>query len=63
MKYDLAARFGEDEAARYLGKSPGTLRNWRMTGKGPRFHRSGRGIFYMADDLDDYITESSERAG
>lgn len=62
MRFPLHERRNEADAAAYLGKKPGVLRNWRMTGRGPRFYRSGRAIFYMLEDLDSYIVEGSERA-
>jgi hypothetical protein len=39
-------------AARYLGVSEETLRQWRYAGKGPRYRREGRYITYSYDDLD-----------
>jgi len=45
-----------EAAAAYLGSTAGTLRNWRATGKGPRYHVvQDRLIRYHADDLDDFV--------
>ena len=43
------------EAAEYLGRSTGTLANWRCMGRGPRFVGSGSGVRYRLSDLDAYI--------
>ena len=43
-------------AAAYLGSTAGTLRNWRATGKGPRYHVvQDRLVRYHTDDLDDFV--------
>ncbi len=48
------------EAARYLGKEPGTLKGWRSKGEGPPFHVVSRQfIRYHVDELDAYIREKS----
>lgn len=45
-----------DAAASYLGSTPGTLKNWRATGKGPRYHVvQERLIRYHRDDLDSFV--------
>lgn len=46
----------EREAARRLGLSPGTLRNWRSRGRGPIAVRFGsRCVRYRVSDVDSYI--------
>ncbi len=42
------------EAAHYLRLCPGTLEVWRCMGRGPRFRRVGRRIFYTKEDLDEF---------
>lgn len=43
-------------AAIYLGSTPGTLRNWRASGKGPRYSvLQDRLIRYHTDQLDAFI--------
>ena len=42
----------ENEAARYLGVSPNTLRSWRCQKIGPVYHKSGRAVRYSKADLD-----------
>lgn len=42
-----------EEAARYLGARPGTLKNWRHRGEGPRYHVVNRRLVrYHRDELD-----------
>lgn len=43
------------EAAKYLGIRPNTLDIWRCQKKGPKFHRLGRSIIYLREDLDAYL--------
>src|SRR5262245_43110019 len=50
-------------AADWLGYRPKTLENWRASGIGPRFSRSGRsgrGIRYDVDDLDAWLRSQRE---
>ena len=47
------------EAAEYLGRSPGTLANWRCAGTGPKFSGSGSGVRYRLADLDAWITANT----
>jgi hypothetical protein len=43
-------------AAAYLGASPGTMKTWRATGKGPRYHVvQDRLVRYHRDDLDAFV--------
>lgn len=44
-----------DEAAQYLRLSPGTLRNWRVDGEGPKHRKVGRAVRYRLDDLDAFM--------
>lgn len=45
----------EKQAAEYLGKKPGTLRQWRSDCKGPSYHKKGRQILYKKTDLDAWL--------
>ena len=45
----------EKQAAEYLGKKPGTLRQWRSDCKGPTYHKKGRQIMYKKIDLDTWL--------
>ena len=43
-------------AAAYLGSTAGTLKTWRATGKGPRYHVvQDKLIRYHTDDLDVFV--------
>lgn len=46
--------FTVEEAAQYINRKPGTLRNWRCAGKGPKAHTdtNGKSVFYLKEDLD-----------
>lgn len=48
-----------DQAAAYLSVSPGTLRNWRVDGQGPRANTVGRIVRYHRDDLDAFLREGA----
>lgn len=50
------------EAAEYLGVAPGTLRNWRSQGRGPKYIGRGSGVRYAWRALDTWIAEN-ERSG
>jgi len=43
------------QAAKFLGLSVSTLRNWRFLSRGPAYHLLGRRIVYFQDDLEAYI--------
>ncbi len=45
----------EKQAAEYLSKKPGTLRQWRSDCKGPAYHKKGRQILYKKSDLDAWL--------
>lgn len=42
------------KAAPLIGVSPGTLQNWRVAGKGPRFRKAGRNVVYDIPDLEEW---------
>jgi len=42
-------------AAAYLGLRPQTLCNWRVYRKGPPYHRVGRRVLYLVEDLDNFL--------
>ena len=44
-----------DELARQLGVTPLTVDRWRRQGSGPAFVQVGRGIRYLASDVDAWI--------
>lgn len=46
------------ETAKHLGlKSAGTLANWRMKGKGPRWVKHGRYVLYPVAAIEAYKRE------
>ncbi|MCC5957697.1 MAG: helix-turn-helix domain-containing protein [Natronohydrobacter sp.] len=45
-----------EQAAAYLSVSPGTMRNWRTAGAGPRYRTVGRIVRYHREDLDAFLT-------
>ena len=45
----------ESEAAELLHLSPSTLKKWRRTCRGPRYHRLGSAVRYKVEDLDAFI--------
>ncbi len=46
-----------EEAARLLGVSVGTLKAWRMKGKGPRYSKLGAVAVYTYADLEAFVVE------
>lgn len=48
-----------ERAAEKLGLSKGTLNNWRLIGKGPKFHKIGHRCFYHENDIAGFISNSS----
>ena len=42
------------EAAARLGLKPATLEVWRCLGRGPRFLKIGRKVFYRIEDLESF---------
>jgi predicted site-specific integrase-resolvase len=43
------------KAAERLGFEPTTLQWWRTKGRGPRYVKIGRKVFYRPGDLDEFI--------
>lgn len=46
------------EAAKKLRLSPGTLEVWRHLGKGPKYRKIGRKVYYTTQDIQDFIDHS-----
>lgn len=64
MNIELIERalYSPEETSTVLGVSKGTLANWRVMGKGPKYCKiSGKSIRYKKTEIDNYI-ERSERA-
>jgi Helix-turn-helix domain len=47
--------FNTEETASILNMAPETLREWRVTGGGPRFVHKGRYIRYRKRDLETWL--------
>lgn len=47
------------DAALYIGFDEGTLANWRTKGKGPRFIKKANRIFYLKNELDQWLAVDS----
>ena len=45
----------DTEAAKFLGLSPQTLRNWRHTCRGPAYVKAGRAVRYDEADLRGFL--------
>jgi predicted DNA-binding transcriptional regulator AlpA len=52
---DLEPLLTEDGAASFLNISPGTLRNWRSKGAGPRVVKVGNAVRFAPADLREYV--------
>lgn len=51
------------EAAQRVGLAPGTLRNLRVSGRGPRFLKIGRlRVFYEVTALDEWARSNEFRS-
>lgn len=48
---NLAGLLTEEDLQLILGVSDWTLQQWRMDGKGPRFAKLGKGVFYRLEDI------------
>lgn len=46
------------EAAEYIGFSRYALESWRVSGKGPRFHKIGRLVKYSEADLIEFVNQN-----
>lgn len=53
--------FDTPEAAAYLKMKPGTLKNWRHRGEGPRYHLINRRLIrYHRAELDDFALNATK---
>lgn len=48
----------EETAAEMLHLSPRTLQRFRVEGRGPKFVKLGKRVFYREQDLEDYVNRS-----
>ena len=52
-----AIAFNQQEAALYLGISPGLLKKKRLNGEGPSYCRVGKRVVYLQGDLDAFLEQ------
>ncbi len=52
----------ETEAAQRLKLSTRTLRNWRVTGQGPKFVKVGRLIRYKIVEIEEWIEMNTRKS-
>ena len=52
---NMVERVNEHQAAKFLGLSVQTLRNWRSFRKGPAYLKLGRRVVYQVKDLNRYL--------
>lgn len=50
------------QASQLLGLSAGTLRKWRLHGRGPAFVRLGRSVKYRRSELEGFVTRRTFRS-
>jgi predicted DNA-binding transcriptional regulator AlpA len=61
--FEGGAILGERELAAKLSLAPATLRNWRVTGLGPRFVRlSARAVRYRGADVETWLSARVRRS-
>ena len=46
------------EAEQIYGTPVGTLANWRGQGRGPRYFKVSRKVFYLVKDFDSWFTQN-----
>jgi hypothetical protein len=52
---DPAELLADKAAAKELRQKPSTLASWRATGRGPRYYKIGRSVFYAPADLREWL--------
>jgi len=45
----------DEDADPFIGVTRKTRANWRVAGRGPRFVRAGKKIFYHPDDIAEWV--------
>jgi hypothetical protein len=61
VRVTLADMLRASDAARFLGKMPKTLRNWRALGTGPTYTSIGGTVYYHLADLADLVNSGRDR--
>lgn len=47
----------ELQVADMVCQSPRTIQKWRLTGRGPCFHKFGQSVRYSLDDVNEWIAK------
>ena len=53
-------RIYTDEAAKILRRKPRTLYRWRREGIGPKSYKDGMFVFYLEDELNEYLESQTQ---
>ncbi len=48
-------RLSIEQASRATGYSVNTLNSYRSAGRGPKFRKDGREVYYLADEVEKYM--------
>ena len=61
----MLLRLSPKEASKYLADqgvsfTEGSLAVMRCRGRGPRFHKLNRRVFYLQKDIDDYLSTAAQ---
>ncbi len=43
------------QAAEFLKQKPATLENWRSQGRGPKYYKPSGTVFYLKEDLIEWV--------
>lgn len=52
----------QEELAKRWGMNPGSLAIWRIKGKGPKFVKIGRKIFYTEEEIEAFEQKNMKRS-
>ena len=58
MKHPLSLIYSPDQLAHMLGKTKGTLAQWRHHKKGPAFCKLGGSVYYTKEAVEKYLNDS-----
>ena len=59
LRYRLGLLTEQDLADAFGLRSTSTLATWRSEGKGPPFVKLGKSVFYIQNDVDEWIVRSA----
>lgn len=58
---DIEALYTPAQVAEMFGLSTWTIRGWRRLGRGPRYVRTSKKIFYTASAIREYLAENEKQ--